>query len=408
MKSDKESFAPLNEQMDIIKRGVEEIIPEDALVQKLEKSIKTGIPLRVKLGCDPSSPDLHLGHTVVLRKLRHFQDLGHRAVLIIGDFTGMIGDPSGRNKTRPSLTLEQTRLNGETYFQQASKILIPERTEIVFNSDWLSKLTFEDVIKLSAKYTVARMLERDDFENRYKSGMPISIHEFLYPLAQAMDSVAIRSDVELGGTDQKFNLLVGRDIQREYGQEPQVIITLPILPGTDGVEKMSKSLRNFIGLTEPASEIYGKVLSIPDELIIPYFNLLTDIPMPEIREMDAAMKRGSLNPRDAKRKLARLLVEMYVSKEAAIAAEQEFDQIHKKKEVPDNIPECTIPASETPLLLDFLVREKMVPSKSEGRRMFQQGGISINGNKVTDSTVPLPSGTFVVKVGKRKFVRVHH
>ncbi|NOY06748.1 MAG: tyrosine--tRNA ligase, partial [Chlorobi bacterium] len=372
--------------MDIIRRGVEEIIPEDALVQKLEKSISTGIPLRVKLGCDPSSPDLHLGHTVVLRKLRHFQDLGHQAVLIIGDFTGMIGDPSGRNKTRPSLTLEQTRINGETYFQQASKILIAEKTEIVFNSDWLSKLTFEDVIKLSAKYTVARMLERDDFENRYKSGAPISIHEFLYPLAQAMDSVAIRSDVELGGTDQKFNLLVGRDIQREYGQEPQVIITLPILPGTDGVDKMGKSLSNYIGLTEPASEIYGKVLSIPDKLIIPYFKLLTDVPLPEIQEMETAMKDGRMNPRDAKRKLARMLVAMYVDEESAITAEQEFDQIHKKKEVPDNIPECTIPTSKTLSLLELLVQEKMVPSRSEGRRLFQQGGISIDGKKVTDSS----------------------
>ena len=406
--SEKQSFAPLNEQMDLIKRGVEEIIPEDALVQKLEKSLNSGIPLRVKLGCDPSSPNLHLGHTVVLRKLRHFQDLGHQAVLIIGDFTGMIGDPSGRNKTRPSLSLEQTRINGETYFEQASKILIAEKTEIVFNSDWLSKLTFEDVIKLSAKYTVARMLERDDFEQRYKSGAPISIHEFLYPLAQAMDSVAVRSDVELGGTDQKFNLLVGRDIQREYGQEPQVIITLPILPGTDGVDKMGKSLSNYIGLTEPAPEIYGKVLSVPDELIIPYFELLTDISMTEIQEMETAMKDGVLNPRDAKRKLARVLVEMYVSKEAAIAAEQVFDQVHKKKEVPDGIPERTIPPSETPSLLDLIVQENMVPSRSEGRRLFQQGGISIDGNKVTDVGAPLPSGTFVVKVGKRKFLRVHH
>ncbi len=276
------SFPPVEEQLRQIRRGVVEIIPEEELVQKLERSYRTGKPLIVKLGCDPSRPDLHLGHAVVLRKLRQFQDLGHQAVLIIGDFTAMIGDPTGRSKTRPALTLEETRANGRTYFEQAAKILDPERTIIRYNSEWLGRMTFRDVIELAAKYTVARMLERDDFEKRYKAGEPIGIHEFLYPLAQAMDSVEIQADVELGGTDQRFNLLVGRDIQQAYGQEPQVCLLMPILEGTDGVEKMSKSLDNYIGITEPPEEMYGKVLSIPDHLIYRYFELATDIPTEEL------------------------------------------------------------------------------------------------------------------------------
>src|SRR3990170_4298351 len=263
--------------MDLIKRGAEEIIPEDDLARKVERSIKSKKPLRVKLGCDPSRPDLHLGHSVVLRKLRQFQDLGHQAILIIGDFTGMIGDPSGRSKTRPSLTIEETRRNGQSYFEQATKILSTKNVRMEYNSEWLGKMSFADVVVLASKYTLARMLERDDFTERYKAGEPISVHELLYPLAQAMDSVAIKADIELGGTDQKFNLLVGRDIQREYGLEPQVTLMMPILPGTDGVEKMSKSLDNYIGISEPAREIYGKTMRIPDTLIYTYFELTSDV-----------------------------------------------------------------------------------------------------------------------------------
>ncbi|MBN1638861.1 MAG: tyrosine--tRNA ligase, partial [Ignavibacteriales bacterium] len=275
--SGKIHFPRINEQMDLIKRGTQEIIPEDELVQKLEKSFKGNNPLNIKLGCDPTRPDLHLGHAVVIRKLAQFQQLGHQAILIIGDFTGMIGDPSGRNSTRPPLTFEEARENAKSYWEQAGKILDKSKTKIVYNSDWLSKMSFADVIKLAAKYTVARMLERDDFTKRYKSGIPISMHEILYPLAQAMDSVEIKSDVELGGTDQKFNLLVGRDIQREFGLEPQVILTMPLLVGTDGVEKMSKSYANYIGISDTPQDIYGKTLSIPDSLIYDYYVLTTDI-----------------------------------------------------------------------------------------------------------------------------------
>jgi len=274
---DKIKFPPINEQMDLIKRGISEIIPEEELLRKLEGSLREGKPLNIKLGCDPSRPDLHIGHSVVLRKLAQFQSLGHQAILIIGDFTGMIGDPSGRNITRPALSLQEARNNGESYLEQASKILSKERTKIVYNSEWLGKMSFEDVIKLSSKYTVARMLERDDFTKRYKSGEPISMHEILYPLAQAMDSVAISSDVELGGTDQKFNLLVGRDIQREFGMEPQIILTMPLIVGTDGIEKMSKSYNNYIGISDSPKEIFGKTLSIPDSLITNYYEVATDI-----------------------------------------------------------------------------------------------------------------------------------
>ena len=289
-------FPAINEQMDLIKRGAFEIIPEDELVKKLDSSLKKNIPLNIKLGCDPSRPDLHIGHSVVLRKLAQFQELGHQAILIIGDFTGMIGDPSGRNVTRPSLSLEETRQNGLTYFEQASKILHKEQTKIVYNSEWLGKMSFEDVIRLASKYTVARMLERDDFTKRYKGGEPISLHELLYPLAQAMDSVAIKSDVELGGTDQKFNLLVGRDIQREFGVEPQVILTMPLLVGTDGVEKMSKSYNNYIGISDTPGEMFGKTLSIPDELIYTYFELATDIPNQELSEIKNQLDGQKVNP----------------------------------------------------------------------------------------------------------------
>lgn len=400
-------FPSVNEQMDLIRRGAVEIIPEEELVQKIEKSIKSGKPLNIKLGCDPSRPDLHIGHSVVLRKLAQFQQLGHQAILIIGDFTGMIGDPSGRNSTRPALTLEQTRINGESYFQQASKILDKNKTKIVYNSEWLGKMTFEDVIKLASKYTVARMLERDDFTKRYKSGEPISIHEFLYPLAQAMDSVAIQSDVELGGTDQKFNLLVGRDIQREYGVEPQVILTMPLLVGTDGVEKMSKSYDNYIGISDPPEQIFGRTMSIPDTLIYTYFELATNVSNERLKEIKAALEDGKTNPRDLKRELARTLVAMYYDEAAAIKAQEEFDKIFIKKEIPDDIDEFNIEENKEINILDLLLLVNFAPSKGEAKRLIQQGGVSIDGEKVSDvhQNIKIKSG-MILKVGKRKFIKL--
>lgn len=405
--SDIRSFAPLNEQMDLIRRGASEIIPEEELEKKLARSLHEKKPLRIKLGCDPSRPDLHLGHAVVLRKLAQFQTLGHQAILIIGDFTGMIGDPSGRNSTRPALSLAETRENGQSYFEQASKILDPVATKIVYNSEWLSTMSFEDVIKLASKYTVARMLERDDFTKRYRNGESISLHEILYPLAQAMDSVAIASDVELGGTDQKFNLLVGRDIQREFGVEPQVILTMPLLVGTDGVDKMSKSYGNYIGISDTPKDMYGRALSIPDTLLENYFTLCTDIPNTELTKISASITDGSANPRDLKRYLARTIVSLYHNAEAAVAAEDEFDRIFIKKEIPDDIPELGIEESELPIS-DLIIRAGFAPSKSEARRLIQQGGVSLAGEKISDpnATVPMTDGA-VLKVGKRKFLKIN-
>jgi tyrosyl-tRNA synthetase len=394
--------------MDVIRRGVAEIIPEEELVQKIEKSLKTQKPLKVKLGCDPSRPDLHLGHSVVLRKLRQFQDLGHQAILIVGDFTGMIGDPSGRSKTRPPLSLEETRKNGQSYFEQATKILSTKKIQMLYNSEWLGRMSFADVIALASKYTVARMLERDDFEKRYKAGEPISIHELLYPLAQAMDSVATEADVELGGTDQKFNLLVGRDIQREYQMEPQVAITLPILVGTDGVEKMSKSLDNYIGINESPREIYGKTLSIPDTLIYDYFLLTTNVSPAELQEIKAALEDGRTNPRDLKRRLARELVTLYHSAEDARMAQEEFDRIFVKKDLPNEIPETTVQTKNGSIgIIDLLTSAKLVSSRGEARRMIEQGAVSINGVRVPDDKAMVAvRGEVVVKVGKRKFMRI--
>lgn len=391
--------------MDVIKRGTSEIIPEEDLVKKLERSIKTNKPLNIKLGCDPSRPDLHLGHSVVLRKLRQFQDLGHTAILIIGDFTGMIGDPSGKSKTRPSLTLEETHRNGQSYFEQAEKILSTQRVSMQYNSDWLNKMSFADVIRLASKYTVARMLERDDFTVRYKAGEQISVHEFLYPLAQAMDSVAIHSDVELGGTDQKFNLLVGRDIQREYDQEPQVILTMPILVGTDGVDKMSKSLDNYIGVNDSPKEIYGKTLSIPDKLIYQYFELVTDVSKQELNGIKSALENAKTNPRDIKRQLARTLVRMYHSQTSADNSEKEFDKIFVQKSIPDNIEEFK--RSESINIIALLTDAKLAASKGEARRLIDQGGVSIDDERVTDPNLLLPDkDEFILKVGKRRFLKV--
>ncbi|MBN2570779.1 MAG: tyrosine--tRNA ligase [Ignavibacteriales bacterium] len=401
-------FPPIIEQMDLIKRGSQEIIPEEELIQKLEQSYKENKPLNVKLGCDPTRPDLHLGHSVVLRKLAQFQTLGHQAILIIGDFTGMIGDPSGRNATRPPLTFEEARENAKSYWEQAGKILDKSKTQIVYNSDWLGKMSFADVIKLSAKYTVARMLERDDFTKRYKTGIPISMHEILYPLAQAMDSVEINSDVELGGTDQKFNLLVGRDIQREFGLSPQVILTMPLLVGTDGVEKMSKSYGNYIGISDSPQDIFGKTLSIPDSLIYDYYVLTTDINPIELKSTKDALDDKTQNPRDIKRALARKLVEMYHSKEKAIEAEKAFDKIFIDKGIPDEIPEFVFANNIKELdIIELLVQIKATPSKGEARRLIIQGGVSINGDKISDvkEIIKIENGK-ILKIGKRKFIKL--
>jgi tyrosyl-tRNA synthetase len=394
--------------MEVVRRGAAEIIPEEELARKFERSIKTKKPLNIKLGCDPSRPDLHLGHSVVLRKMRQFQDLGHRAILIVGDFTGMIGDPSGRSKTRPPLSLKETRKNGESYFKQATKILSTKRVKMLYNSEWLAKMDFEEVIRVASKYTVARILERDDFAKRYKGGDPISIHELLYPLAQAMDSVAIKADVELGGTDQKFNLLVGRDIQREFGQEPQVILTTPILVGTDGVEKMSKSLDNYIGITESPQQIYGKTLSIPDNLIYDYFLLTTNLSSEKLALIRKQLDERSVNPRDLKRQLARELVTLYYDEREARKAEAEFDRIFVAKEAPEEVESITLSEKDRIIpIIRLLTTTKMASSNNEARRLIQQGGVSVGGQRVADPNFVLHlEKEVILKVGKRRFLKI--
>ena len=397
------SFLPVNNQFDQIKRGCEEIIPENQLLDKLKRSYDSNTPLRVKLGCDPSRPDLHVGHGVVLRKLRHFQDLGHQSILVIGDFTAMIGDPSGRNKTRPQLTLEETKINAESYINQAGQILDLEKLEIVYNSDWLNKMDFSDVIKLSSHYTVARMLERDDFTKRYQSETPISIHEFMYPLAQGMDSVHLNADIELGGTDQKFNLLVGRDLQKEYDQEPQCVLTLPLLEGTDGQDKMSKTYGNDIGLTDSPQEMYGKTMSITDEMIVKYFRLAADASDEVLVKIESNLNDSSYNPRDAKRLLARSLVELYYDSDSALKAEDHFDEVIVNKSIPDDIPEFQIEHETS--LVDAVFLSKVVASKSEVRRLVKQGAVSVDGKKIDDASFSLCSGQ-VIKIGKRRFLKI--
>lgn len=397
-------FPNLNEQMDLIKVGTEEIIPENELVKKIEKSLKNNKPLNIKLGCDPSRPDLHLGHSVVLRKLKDFQDLGHTAILLIGNFTAMIGDPTGQNKTRPQLTKEEVSENSKSYMDQAGMILDSKLLKIVHNGDWLSKMNFSDVIKLASNYTVARMLERDDFTKRYNGGQPISLHEFLYPLAQGYDSVHINSDVELGGTDQKFNLLVGRALQKESNLEPQVIITTPLIEGTDGVEKMSKSYDNYIGFSDSPSDMYGKTLSIPDDLIIKYFEYCTRVLDFETIKLD--FEKGNANPRDLKRRLAREIVEIYHTKQKAFKAEEDFDNLFIKKDIPDNIPEISL--EEDSKLLDIMLNHAMVTSKGEGKRMIKQGGVKLNDVKISDLNTNVSKGSeSILKVGKRKFLKIN-
>ncbi|MDA2924408.1 tyrosine--tRNA ligase [Acidobacteria bacterium AH-259-L09] len=400
----------LDEQVVYLLKGAAETITEEELRKKLEKSEKTKEPLTVKVGFDPTAPDLHLGHTVLLRKMKHFQDLGHRVIFLIGDFTGRIGDPSGRSKTRPPLTQEEVLENAETYKTQVFKILDPEKTAIDFNSRWLASLCSEDWIRLSSKYTVARMLERDDFAKRMGSNQPISIHELLYPLAQAYDSVFLQADFELGGTDQKFNLLVGRDIQREFGQQPQVLLMTPILEGTDGVEKMSKSLGNYIGIDEPPQEIYGKLMSIRDELMWRYFDLLTDLPEQEIQKLKSGVDSGSLHPMKVKADLAFQIVTDFHSERAAREAREQFARVFQRREDPQEMPIFEIRCDGPPIsLADLIVQVDFSSSKSDARRLIRQGGVSIGGEKIEDPAHqidPNQESDFVLRVGRRKFGRI--
>ena len=395
----------LDEQFELISQGVEEIIPEQELRDKIENSIKNDKPLIVKLGCDPSRPDLHIGHSVVLRKLRHFQDLGHQAVLVIGDFTAMIGDPTGRNKTRPQLTIEDARDNAKTYLDQAGAVLNMDTLRVVYNSKWLNEMSFSEVIKLSSSTTVARMLERDDFNKRYDSEVPISLHEFLYPLAQAQDSVELVSDVELGGTDQKFNLLMGRNLQKIVGQKPQCILTMPILEGTDGIEKMSKSYENDIGISDSANDMYGKTLSIPDNIMLSWFTLAADVDKNYLDEVSQKLEDGSINPMGLKRELARKIVTLYHDGNKAIEAENHFNKVTVSKGVPDDIDDYQL--KEDDLLVNIIADSGLLNSKSEARRMIKQSAVKIDGETVTDIHHKVKtSDSFILKVGKRKFLKV--
>ncbi len=400
-------FAPVAEQMDYLGKGTVEIIPEEDLRARLERSRKTGCPLSVKAGFDPSAPDLHLGHTVIIRKLRHFQQLGHQVYFLIGDFTGRIGDPSGQSKTRPQLTEKQVRANARTYREQIGALLDPRRTKVVFNNRWLGRMSAADFLRLAGTYTVARMLEREDFSKRLGSNQPIGMHELFYPLAQAYDSVEIKADVELGGTDQKFNLLVGREIMRAWDLEPQVVMTLPLLEGLDGVEKMSKSLGNYIALRDEPREMYGKVMSISDELMLRYYELCTDLTPSQIATLRRDVDDGSLHPRDAKADLARRIVSDFHGPAAARKAEAHFEQVHRERQTPDTIEEVRLPASDAPLTLPrALVACGLAASVSEARRLIEQGGVSVDGNRNSSVTAALQAGGHVLQVGKRRFRRL--
>lgn len=389
--------------LEITKRGCDELLVEAEWLQKLARSEATGVPLRIKLGLDPTAPDIHLGHTVVLNKLRQLQDLGHQVIFLIGDFTSTIGDPSGRNSTRPPLTREQIEANAQTYYRQASLVLDPAKTEIRYNSEWCDPLGARGMIQLAAKYTVARMMERDDFTKRFRTGIPISVHEFLYPLMQGYDSVALKSDLELGGTDQKFNLLVGRELQKEYGQESQCILTMPLLVGLDGVEKMSKSKNNYIGVTEAPNDMFGKLMSISDDLMWQYFTLLSFRPMSEIDLMKEEIAAGR-NPRDCKVLLAQEIVARFHSQAAAEAALEAFNH-RARGGIPDDIPAVTLEGA--PLGIGQLLKlANLVPSTSEANRNIEQGGVKIDGETVSDKAVKVAAGTYVVQVGKRRFARV--
>ncbi|MBI5814637.1 MAG: tyrosine--tRNA ligase [Nitrospinae bacterium] len=402
-------FKPVEEQLSVIRRGAVEIISEPELRARLEKSRNTGKPLRVKAGFDPTAPDLHLGHTVLLWKMRQFQELGHHVLFIIGDFTGMIGDPTGKTETRPALTREQVEKNAETYRRQVFKILDPDRTEVTFNSGWLNGMSPSQMIHLAARYTVARMLERDDFSKRYAEGRPISIHEFLYPLLQGYDSVELKADVELGGTDQKFNLLVGRDLQRGWGQPPQVALTMPLLEGTDGVQKMSKSYGNYIGVDEAPREMFGKIMSISDTMMMRYYELLSSVTNEALAQLKADVASGAVHPKAAKVALGKEIVARYHSREAAGEAAEEFDRVFKSKELPDDMETFNVAwdgAGEA-WICKALVEAGALPSTSEAMRLIKQGAVSVDGEKITDKDHRLKrGGEKVVKVGKKKFVKL--
>ena len=398
-------FPPIGKQLEVIKSGVEELISEEELIKKLERCEKTGKPLRVKQGFDPTAPDIHLGHTVGLRKLKQFQDLGHTVVLIIGDYTGMVGDPSGKSETRPRLTYEQVMENAKTYEKQFFKILDRDRTEVRYNGEWFSKMSFSDVMDLAAKFTVARLLERDDFSNRYKEGKPISLHEFFYPLMQGFDSVAIQADVEIGATEQKFNLVAARQIQREYGQEPQVILTLPVLEGIDGTQRMSKTLGNYVGIDEPPDEMFGKVMSIPDELILKYFTLVTDYSVEQLKDVKKRLDDPAVNPMEVKKELARAIVSMYHSEGAALEAQKKFEKVFSEREIPEDIPVVVL-KDDSFELVKALADNGVVSSRSEARRLIIQGAVRVDKQKVSDINYRFVKGKeYIVKVGKRRFVK---
>lgn len=398
------------EQLEIIKRNTVEIISEDELLKKLKRAQAENRPLRVKLGLDPTAPDIHLGHTVVLRKMREFQDLGHEVIIIIGDFTGAIGDPTGRSETRKQLTKEEILANAKTYQEQFFKILDPDKTKIMFNSQWLGELKLDKVIDLASRYTVARMLEREDFSERLKQGIPISIHEFFYPLMQGYDSVVLKADVELGATEQKFNVLMGRTLQKEYGQEPQIAIMMPILVGIDGVRKMSKSLGNYIGIDEDPNEIYGKAMSIPDEVMMEYFNLVTNLSKDEINQIERDLKNEAVHPRDVKMKLARLLVELFHGEEAAENAQNNFIQVFQNKNLPEDIPIYKIDTADLKqgmIWLPHLLKlTGLVSSTSEAQRLIAQGAVRIDNEKVTEPIELEVKSSTIIQVGKRKFINI--
>ena len=400
----------LDEQLSFLAKGAVNLIDEADLRRKLEKSSKTGKPLTIKVGFDPTAPDIHLGHTVVIRKMKHFQQLGHRVIFLIGDFTGMIGDPTGKKVTRPALTSEEIQLNAETYRKQVFKILDPSSTEVLFNSEWLGKLGAEGMIRLAARYTLARILERDDFRKRFEAHQPIALHELLYPLAQGYDSVALEADVELGGTDQLFNLLVGRDLMREFGLEPQVVLTMPLLEGLDGVEKMSKSLGNYIGIDEPADSIFGKIMSISDDLMWKYYTLCTDLTAGEVEEKRALVESGDLHPMEAKRALAKLIIAEFIDETAAEAADAEFRRIFSDRQIPSEIEEKRLAASSDPVLLvRTLVAAGLSPTNNEARRLLAQGGVAVDDARVDDVKAVLDASSgkaYVIRAGKRRFARV--
>jgi len=408
----------VDEQLDYLKKGCVEIIQENELKAKLARSVREKKPLKIKVGFDPTAPDIHLGHTVILRKMKHFQDMGHDVVFLIGDFTGLIGDPSGRSATRPPMTREEILKNAETYKTQVFKILDPVKTIIDFNSRWLGALTSFEVINLAAKYTVARILERDDFTKRYKAGQPISIHELLYPLYQAYDSVALRCDIEMGGTDQKFNLLVGREIQREYGQEPQIVITLPLLEGLDGIEKMSKSLGNYVGITEPPDEIFGKIMSVSDPLMFKYYELLTDVPQAQIHKLKKDAEVGRAHPRDLKVNLAKSIVTDFWGKDEANKAAEEFDRVFRYKEIPSDIIKIVVAEKigikesiESVIkrpIINILVQNNIVSSRGEAKRLISQGGVYLDGKRIDDIgyMVELTGQEVILKIGKRRYFKL--